>query len=216
MNKKQFLQFKKMGVIIINYPSVYIDSTVTIEPNTVIYPNNHIFGHSHIHKCCILFPNNIINNCDIGEACEVTSSVLKDSQFGHDCQIGPFAYIRPASYIGNNCRIGDFVEIKNSTVGDGTKVSHLAYIGDASVGRKCNIGCGSIFVNYDGKTKQHIEVGDNSFIGSNCNLIAPLTIGKKCYICAGTTVTKNIADKSFVIGRTMAIEKENRSDKYLE
>ena len=216
MQKNQFLKLRKLGVTILNYGTTHIDDSVIIEPCVVIYPNNNIYGKTYIHKNCTLFPNNIISNCEIGSDTEITASIMKDSQVGEKCQIGPNSYLRPHSCIGNSCRIGDFVEIKNSIIGDFSKISHLAYVGDASIGKSCNIGCGSIFVNYNGKIKQHIEVGESSFIGSNCNLIAPLTIGKKVYICAGTTVTENISDESFVIGRAIAVEKKNRSEKYLE
>ncbi len=215
MNKRQFRRLKRSGVIVLDYKSVYIDDCVTIEKNTVIHPNNYLYGRTHIHSGCSLLPNNIINNSEICGNSNITASVLKDSFVGRNCQIGPYSYLRPASKIGNNCRIGDFVEIKNSIIGDETKVSHLAYVGDAKIGKKCNIGCGSIFVNYNGKEKQHIEVGNGSFIGSNCNLIAPLVLGEKTYICAGTTVTENVDSNSFVIGRSIAIEKKNRSQKYL-
>lgn len=216
MKKSQFLKLKKKGVIVLNYRTVHIDYGAIIDPCVIIHPNNHIYGNSYIHKNCTLMPNNIIINSDIGDASKITASVIQDSQIGKNCQIGPYSYIRPCSFIGNGCRIGDFVETKNSTIGDGTKVSHLTYVGDASIGKNCNIGCGSIFVNYNGKIKQHIEVGNGSFIGSNCNLIAPLTIGGKCYICAGTTVTENVSDESFVIGRAVAVEKKNRSSDFLE
>ena len=216
MQKNQFIRLRKLGVTILNYRTTHIDDSVVIEPCVVIHSNNNIYGKTYIHKNCTLFPNNIISNCEIGNDTEITASVIKDSQIGERCQVGPNSYLRPHSCIGNSCRIGDFVEIKNATIGDFSKVSHLAYVGDASVGKSCNIGCGVIFVNYNGKIKQHTKVGDGSFIGSNCNLIAPLTIGEKVYICAGTTVTENISDESFVIGRAIAVEKKNRSEKYLK
>ena len=115
----------------------------------------------------------------------------------------------------DNAKIGNFVEIKNATVGKGTKVSHLAYVGDADLGDNCNIGCGAIFVNYDGVNKHRTTVGDGCFIGSNCNIIAPVSIDSKSYICAGTTVTENIKTDDFVIGRVRQQVKENRAHKYL-
>ena len=120
---------------------------------------------------------------------------------GCDTTIGPNAYLRPGTVVGDNCRVGDFVEIKNSTIGSGTKISHLTYVGDATLGERINLGCGVVFVNYDGKNKQRVSVGDDSFIGCNVNLVAPLNIGKRVYIAAGSTVTKDIEDGALCIAR---------------
>ena len=135
---------------------------------------------------------------------------------GKNCKIGPFTHIRDGATIGNNVRIGNFVEVKNSTVGSGSKISHLAYVGDATIGKNCNIGCGAIFVNYNGKTKNKTIVGNNSFIGSNCNIIAPVKIDDKSYICAGTTITDDVKSGDFVIGRVRQSVKENRAKDYLK
>ena len=118
--------------------------------------------------------------------------------------------------LGKKVKVGNFVEIKNANVGDGTKVSHLAYVGDADVGENCNIGCGAIFVNYNGKSKSRTKVGNNSFIGSNCNIIAPVNIEKNTYVCAGTTITENVNEDDFVIGRVRQVVKENRAHEYLK
>ena len=171
--------------------------------------------------------NKIGNNCKIdrqssiidsiiGDEVEITNSVIEESFVDCKTKVGPFAHLRPNCKIGKNCKIGNFCEIKNSTVGDGTKISHLAYVGDAVVGKNCNIGCGVIFANYNGKEKNKIEIGDNVFVGSNCNLIAPLKIGNDVYICAGTTITKNIEDGDFVIGRTREVIKKGRAKDYLK
>lgn len=163
----------------------------------------------------VLKGHNIIENSTIGKS-EVVSSHIFSSVVGDGCMIGPNAHLRAGSKIGNNCRIGNFVEIKNSTIGDGTKIAHLSYVGDAVVGKNCNIGCGVVFANYNGKEKNKIVVGDNVFIGSNCTLIAPLTIADNVYICAGTTVTQNLKEFDFVIGRVRVEVKTNRAIKYLK
>lgn len=129
--------------------------------------------------------------------------------------IGPFAHLRTGSKIGDNVRVGNFCEIKNSEIGSNSKISHLAYVGDAVVGKNCNIGCGVIFVNYNGKIKQKTFVGDNVFVGSNVNLIAPLNIGNSAYICAGTTVDKSVEANDFVIGRVRQEVKKGKSSKYI-
>ena len=158
----------------------------------------------------------VVKDSIIQSGVEVTQSYIEQSVIGENSKIGPFARIRPNSEIGKNCKIGNFVEIKNSKIGDGTKISHLAYVGDAVVGKNCNIGCGVIFANYNGKEKNKIEIGDNVFIGSNCNLIAPLKIESNVYICAGTTVTEDLKTDDFVIGRVKQVVKKGRAKDYLK
>lgn len=159
---------------------------------------------------------NLIENSTINKGSVVISSHIFNSEVGKNCKIGPNAHLRPNCKIGDNCRIGNFVEIKNSTIGEGTKISHLTYVGDAVVGKNCNIGCGVVFVNYNGKEKNKIVVGDNVFIGCNCNLIAPLNIPNNVYIAAGTTVTSDLNEFDFVIGRSKQEIKPNRAQKYLK
>ena len=130
--------------------------------------------------------------------------------------IGPFAHLRPGAEILAEAKIGNFVEIKNSKVGKKTKVSHLSYVGDASIGDNVNIGCGVVFVNYTGKTKLRSVVKDNSFIGSSVNVIAPVEIGERVYVCAGTTVDKSVSDGDFVIGRSRMTVKKDRAKQYLK
>ena len=158
----------------------------------------------------------VIQNSEIKKGVKIISSYIEESFVDEDSTIGPFAHLRPNCKIGKNCKIGNFCEIKNSTIGDNTKISHLAYVGDAIVGKNCNIGCGVIFVNYNGRSKNKIEIGDNVFVGSNCNLIAPLKIENNVYICAGTTVVQNLHDNDFVIGRSRETIKKNRAKNYLK
>ncbi len=157
----------------------------------------------------------VITNSIISTTAKIISSYVEDSFVDDNTTVGPFAHIRPNSKIGKNCKIGNFCEIKNSQIGDGTKISHLAYVGDAIVGKNCNIGCGVIFANYNGKEKNKIVIGNNVFVGSNCNLIAPLKIEDNVYICAGTTVTQNLLENDFVIGRAKETIKKGRAKKYL-
>ena len=198
----------------LNEKSCFIGDNVKIGENVVIYENNHIEGNCTIGDNCTLLPNNFIKNCEIGENCTLHSSVLEDSTVKSNVSIGPFARLRPNSVIESNCKIGNFVEIKNSTIRKGCKVSHLAYIGDAILGENCNIGCGVIFANYNGKTKNKITIGNHVFIGSNCYLIAPLHIDNDSYICAGTTVTNDVNMNDFVIGRVRQENKPNKAKKY--
>lgn len=154
--------------------------------------------------------NCTLKNCIIKNS-YITDSYIEDSQIGNNCSIGPFSRIRPNSTISDDCKIGNFVEIKNSKLGKGVKASHLAYIGDAIIGDNTNIGCGVVFANFNGKTKSMSIVGKECFIGSNCNLISPVNISDNSYICAGTTVTEDTNTGDFVIGRVKASVNEKYS-----
>lgn len=196
--------------------TVFIDSTVILGDNVTIYENNRIEGDTIIRSGAVIMPGCFIRNCEIGQNSVINSSQLEDSTVGNNCNIGPFARLRPNSVLKDNVKIGNFVEVKNATIGNGSKISHLAYVGDAIIGADCNVGCGAIFVNYNGRVKHKTTVGDNCFIGSNCNVIAPVKIDSKSYICAGTTVTEDIKSDDFVIGRVRQQIKENRAHEYLK
>ncbi len=205
INKKHM----ENGAIIIDPKSTYIDWNVKIGKDTVIYPGNMLQGNTVIKDNCILYPNNRISNSVIENNVTVQNSVVLDSNVGENTTVGPFAYIRPDTNIGKNARIGDFVEIKKSTIGDGTKVSHLTYIGDAEVGRDCNFGCGTVIVNYDGRSKNKTVIEDNVFIGCNSNLISPVVVEKDTYIAAGSTITHRVPKGSLAIARAKQVNKEN-------
>ena len=196
--------------------SVFIDKTVQIGNNVTIYENNRIEGNTVIGDNAVIMPNCYIKNCIIGNGTTFNYSQAEDAKVGDNVSVGPFARLRPNADVRDNAKIGNFVEIKNAVIGKGTKVSHLAYVGDASVGENCNIGCGAIFVNYNGRTKSRTTVGDNCFIGSNCNIIAPVTIESDSYICAGTTVTDDVKTDDFVIGRVRQEVKAGRAHQYLK
>ncbi len=198
----------------LNKNTCYIDDNVKIGKNVTIYENNHIEGDTIIGDNTILLPGNFITNSHIGENCSIHNSVIENSNVDNNCKIGPFAHIRPNCKISKNCKIGNFVEIKNAIIGENTKISHLAYVGDATIGKDCNIGCGVIFANYNGKTKNKTIVGNHVFIGSNSNIISPVTIEDDSYICAGTTVTDNVQSEDFVIGRVRQENKKNKAKKY--
>lgn len=193
-----------------------IEETVQLAEDVKIYPNVYILGNSKIGKGTIIYPNTTIENSVIGEGCVIKSSFIEESIVENNVQIGPFAHLRPNSVIGDDCKVGNFVEIKNAKLGKNTKASHLAYVGDADIGKNCNIGCGAIFVNYNGKDKNRTIVEDNCFIGSNCNVVAPVHIKEGSYICAGTTITIDTEKDDFVIGRCRETVKSNRAHQYLE
>ncbi len=206
---------KNSGVILKDKKSIFIDADVSIGKNVIIYPNNTIEKGTIIADNVTLYPGNFITASKIGKGCKLQASVVESSVTGQGCLIGPYAHLRPKTILKDNVKVGNFCEIKNSIIGSNTKISHLAYVGDTTIGTNCNIGCGAIFVNYNGKTKFKTHVGDGCFIGSNVNVIAPVTIANKSYICAGTTIDKSTKEYDFVIGRVQNTIKSNYSAKYL-
>ena len=201
-------------VTLIGEHTIFIDETVKIGKNVTIHPNNIIKGNTIIGDNVTLMPSNYIVNSTVAENSVVEFSYIEDSVVEKNVHIGPFSRLRPNSKICEGAKIGNFVEIKNSTIGKGSKASHLAYVGDADLGENCNIGCGAIFVNYNGKTKSRSAVGNNCFIGSNVNVVAPVNIANNSYICAGSTLTKNTNEYDFVIARARETIKPNYAKKY--
>lgn len=189
------------GVTLIDPKTTYIGVDVKIGKDTIIYPNNIFEGKTVIGENCTILQGCRIKDSVIESGVEIQASVVLESRIGENTSVGPFAYIRPESTIGKNARIGDFVEIKKSNIGDETKVSHLTYIGDAEVGSGCNFGCGTVIVNYDGKTKNKTIIGDNSFIGCNTNLVSPVEVGDNTYIAAGSTITSKVEEGDLAIAR---------------
>ena len=199
---------------VISPATVTIAETVRIGAGAVIYPNNHIFGNTTIGAGAVLLPNNIIEDSEIGEGARIEASVLRGARVGNGACVGPFSNLREGAAVGERCRVGDFVEIKNANIGGGSKVSHLAYVGDADIGADCNVGCGAVFCNYDGEKKRRSRAGDGCFIGSNANIVAPVTLGDGCYVAAGTTITRDVPAGAFVIGRARQGENARLSEKY--
>lgn len=195
------------GVIFIDAETAYIDETVIIGKDTVIYPNVVLQGNTVIGQGCVIGMSTRIADSDIADQVDIQNSVITESTVGKRTKVGPFAYLRPGSKIGKDCKVGDFVEVKNSTLGDGSKSSHLAYIGDSDVGSGVNIGCGVVFVNYDGTNKYRSKVGDGAFIGCNTNLVSPVNVGQGAYIAAGSTVTKDIPDDALCVAREREVIK---------
>lgn len=201
------------GVTIIDVNSTYIESDVEIGNDTIVYPGAMLKGNTKIGSSCVIGMNSSITNSTIGDYTEVESSTIIDSTVGENTTVGPYAYLRPNSNIGNNVKIGDFVEVKNATIGDNSKASHLSYIGDAHVGKDVNIGCGVVFVNYDGKNKFKSVVKDGAFVGSNSNLVAPVTVGEKGYIATGSTITDDVPQGALAIARQRQVVKEGWVEK---
>ena len=195
------LGYMEQGVRFIDIRTAYIDEGVKIGRGTVIYPCVVIEGNVEIGEDCTIGQNTRIKDSVIGNGTAVQSSVILDSRVGSDTSIGPFAYLRPNSNVGNGCKVGDFVEIKNSSLGDGAKAAHLTYVGDSDVGERVNLGCGVVFVNYDGSSKYRSVVEDGAFIGCNVNLVSPVKVGKNAYVAAGSTITKDVPDGALHVAR---------------
>ena len=196
------------GVTLIDPLTTYIGADVVIGNDTIIYPNNTLEGKTILGKGVLLHPNNRIEDSVIEDEVTIASSVILCSKVGKKTTVGPFAYIRPDSVIGEHVKVGDFVEIKKSTIGNGTKISHLTYIGDAEVGEHVNFGCGTVVVNYDGKNKYKTVVEDHAFIGCNTNLVAPVTVHEGAFTAAGSTITENVPKEGLGIARAKQVNKE--------
>jgi bifunctional UDP-N-acetylglucosamine pyrophosphorylase/glucosamine-1-phosphate N-acetyltransferase len=218
LNRRINLDLADAGVRFEDVDTAFIDADVKIGGGTFIGAGAEVRAGSVIGRNCAIEKGSTVINSKIGDGCTVgqhsrlegaeladgvavTQSVISDSAVGEGTSVGPFAHIRPGSSIGAECRIGNFVEIKNSAIGDGTKVSHLTYVGDSDLGKGINLGCGVVFVNYDGREKHRTKVGDGAFIGCNVNLIAPVNVEDNAYIAAGTTVTRDVPAGSLSVGR---------------
>lgn len=193
----------------------YLEDTVIVGDDVTIEPFAVIRGNTILRDGCTVGSFSYLDNADIGQNAVIKASRISDSTVGSNTIVGPYAHLRNNAVIGDNCRLGNFVEVKQSSLSDGVKASHLSYVGDATVGENCNIGCGVIFVNYDGKVKHKTSVGSDCFIGCNSNLIAPITIGDNCFVACDTTLTKDVPQDSFVIGRSRMTVKLNGAKKYI-
>lgn len=209
MKRKIITKNLMSGVTIIDPNSTYISDDAKIGMDTIIYPGTIIEGDSVIGEECIIGPNSLIISSKIGNSTIVDNSKITNSEIGNSTNVGPFAYIRPKSVIGDNVKIGDFVEIKASVIGNKTKLSHLTYVGDAEVGENCNFGCGVVVVNYDGVKKHKTIVEDNAFIGCNVNLVSPVVVKKNSYVAAGSTITRQVPENSLAIARVKQEVKED-------
>ncbi|MCL2578100.1 MAG: bifunctional UDP-N-acetylglucosamine diphosphorylase/glucosamine-1-phosphate N-acetyltransferase GlmU [Defluviitaleaceae bacterium] len=197
------------GVRMFDPSTVFIDSAVKISRGVVIYPGVILEGNCEIAENAVIGANSHLKDTFVGAGAGVRQSVCVSAKIGAGSEVGPFAYLRPGAVIGEECRVGNFVEVKNSTLGNGTKMAHLAYIGDADVGSGVNYSCGAITANYDGTKKHRTKIGDNAFIGSNVNLIAPVEIGENCLVAAGSTITDDVPPCALGIARERQCVKLN-------
>ncbi len=203
----------KNGVTIRLPETVLIESDVEIGSDTVIGPNVEIKAGTRIGKNCVIGEGTRLDKAIIRDNVDILKSVILSSQIDEGTHVGPFAYVRPDCSVGKDVKVGDFVELKNSNIGDGTKISHLTYIGDSDVGKAVNFGCGTVTCNYDGKHKYRTTIGDNCFVGCNTNFVSPVKVGDNAYIAAGSTITEDIPSKTLSIARARQVNKDNWTDK---
>lgn len=189
------------GVSVVDPANTYIGSEVTIESDVIIQPGCIISGNTHIASGSNIGPHTEIDSCQVGENTVIRQSVVNNSKIGYEVIIGPYAHIRPDTLLGNQVRVGNFVELKKVSIGEMTKVPHLSYLGDATLGKGINVGCGTITVNYDGVDKHQTTIKDNAFVGCNANLIAPVTIEEGAFVAAGSTITKDVPADGLGIAR---------------
>ena len=201
------------GVSFVDPATTYIDAGVEIGSDTVIEAGVQLQGKTVIGSDCVIGAHSRIVDSVIEDHVVVEHSVIEKSLVKSHADVGPFAHLRTKAEIGEGVHIGNFVEVKNAEIGKNTKVGHLTYVGDATLGEEINVGCGVVFVNYDGKNKQRTTIGDHSFIGSNANIIAPVEIAKNTSVAAGSTITEDIPEYAMAIARARQVNKEEYAKK---
>ena len=208
--RRRILQYwMDEGVSIIDPASTFIDAEVKLSRDVTILPFTFLQGQTQVEEDAVIGPQVTLDSCKCGRGCEISYSVARQAIIGDDCMVGPFAYLRPGTRLEAGVKVGDFVEIKNSSIGKGSKIPHLSYIGDTLVGEFVNIGAGTITCNYDGVNKYGTKIGDHAFIGSNANLVAPLEVGENSVIGAGSTITKDVPSQALAVERSQQVVKEN-------
>ena len=200
------------GVRMMDPASVYVEDGVEVGEGTLLLPGTILRGDTIIGRECEIGPNTMLVNCAVGDHSTVNSSQCQDSRIGGHCEIGPYAHLRPHSVVEDGSKIGAFVQLKNCNLGQGTKMAHLTYVGDSDVGPGCNFGCGTVTCNYDGKAKSRTTIGANVFIGCQTRFIPPVSVGDGAYIAAGTTITEDVPEGSFAIGRSRQTVKRDWKD----
>ena len=192
----------RAGVTMIDSSSITIDENVELEPDVILEPQTHLRGKTKIATGSRIGPGATIEDSQIGTNVRVLYSVVSDSEIAANTRIGPYAHLRGGAKLGESCRVGNFVEIKQTTIGNNTNMAHLSYLGNATLGDRVNIGAGTITANYDGKQKHHTEIGQGTKTGSNSVLVAPITLGENVTVAAGSVVTQDVSDNALVVARS--------------
>ncbi|MCF3961771.1 bifunctional UDP-N-acetylglucosamine diphosphorylase/glucosamine-1-phosphate N-acetyltransferase GlmU [Streptomyces fuscigenes] len=189
------------GVTVVDPASVQLDVTVTFEPDSVVHPNTQLSGSTHLSEGAEVGPNSRLHDTSVGAGARVDNTVSDGAVVGDEALVGPFAYLRPGTRLGLRAKAGTYVELKNASVGEGSKVPHLSYVGDATIGDFTNIGAASVFVNYDGERKHHTTIGSHCRTGSDNMFVAPVTVGDGVYTAAGSVITKDVPSGSLAVAR---------------
>ena len=216
LNIRSIMEFIDKGVIFSSLDGILISPFAKIGRGTRVYPNTQIRHNCEIGENCVIGPSSVIEESKIGNGCVVNATQMYQSVMEDDVKIGPFCHIRPNSHLCSGVKIGDFVEIKNSTLGANSHASHLTYIGDSDVGERVNFGCGTVTTNYNGYTKARCVIGNDCFIGCNTNLVAPVTIGDGAYTAAGSTITDDIPNGALGIARARQTNKDGWVETFKE
>jgi bifunctional UDP-N-acetylglucosamine pyrophosphorylase/glucosamine-1-phosphate N-acetyltransferase len=191
----------RAGVTVVDPASTWIDVQVTLEPDAEIGPNTQLRGGTHIAAGARVGPNCTLTDTSVGEDAVVVNTVTNSAEIGPEVTVGPFAYLRPGTRLARKAHVGTYVEMKKAVVGEGAKVPHLTYVGDADIGAGANIGAGTIFANYDGVNKNHTDVGEHAFVGSDSVLVAPTTVGDGAYVAAGSVVVQKVPPGAIAVAR---------------
>jgi bifunctional UDP-N-acetylglucosamine pyrophosphorylase/glucosamine-1-phosphate N-acetyltransferase len=217
LRKRKLTSLMLSGVTCFDSRSIWVDQQAHVESGAVLYPGVAIYGNSSIGKGVVIENGSLIRNSTIESGSHILPYCHIEEAIVHsEAQIGPFARLRPGSDIGENSKIGNFVEVKKSKLHAGVKVSHLSYVGDAEIGEESNIGCGFITCNYDGRDKHKTKIGRHVFIGSDVQVVAPIQIGDTSFVAAGSTVTKDVPAGGFAIARSQQVTKDGMASKFLK
>ncbi|RSS43365.1 bifunctional UDP-N-acetylglucosamine diphosphorylase/glucosamine-1-phosphate N-acetyltransferase GlmU [Streptomyces sp. WAC08241] len=201
LNRRLLERAMLAGVTVVDPASVFVDVTVTFEPDAVLLPGTQLLGATHVGEDAVVGPNTRLKDTVVGAGARVDNTVADSATVGAGASVGPYAYLRPGTNLGAKAKAGTYVEMKNATIGEGTKVPHLSYVGDATIGEYTNIGAASVFVNYDGEAKHHTTIGSHCKTGSDNMFVAPVTIGDGAYTAAGSVITKDVPAGALAVAR---------------
>ncbi len=214
LRHQRVLGLEKQGVEITDADNCYIAPSVRVETGAQLLPGAILRGNTVIRSEAVIGPWSVVEDSEIGAGAQVYASMVFGTRVGANATVGPYAHLRPGTVLKKGAKAGNFVEIKNSTLGENTWVSHLSYVGDAEIGARCNLGCGAVTVNFDRKEKHPTKIGDDAFIGCNTSLVAPVTVGNGAYVAAGSVITEPVPDNALAIGRSHQTNKRDWAQKH--
>jgi bifunctional UDP-N-acetylglucosamine pyrophosphorylase/glucosamine-1-phosphate N-acetyltransferase len=213
LNQRLLVAAMRAGVTVVDPATTWVDAGVEMGPDVTLLPGVRLVGTTRVAAGATIGPDCTLTDTEVGAEAVVRNTTADSAVIGPRCDIGPYTYLRPGTRLGTGAKAGAYVEMKNAAIGDGTKVPHLTYVGDAEVGPGSNIGCGVVFVNYDGVTKSRTVVGEAAFVGSNSLLVAPVTIGDGAYTSAGSVITEDVPPGALGIGRSRQVNKEGWTER---